>query len=118
MPAVEPAGLADSDANPDDAQEAEGKLELTVESNGKVELRYKANAFVDKFYYAGSVRIIDQIIGDLRSQNWYSQNPAIERIQEIHDESFPATAWFVLGRCIYSGSLRQGAKSRCLYGQS
>jgi hypothetical protein len=63
-------------------------------------LSFSEVALQDKGYILDSTSEIDQIIDDLKSHNWYTQNPAITRIASLAGKSFAPDACFVLGRNI------------------
>ena len=62
-------------------------------------------AIRDSLYEADGRLKIDKIIVDLQSHNWYTQNPAIQRIKELRGQQYSTEAWFVLGRNIYQAAV-------------
>lgn len=74
-------------------------------------LVYEQAALRDREYQADAPSSINEIIRDLKSLNWYSQNPAITRIRAIRDEEFPPSSWFVLGRNIYQAACGNSQKA-------
>ncbi len=72
---------------------------------------YPADALRDGAYEADAPGVINEIIRALRSQNWYTQNPAIQKLKEIRDAVFEPGQWFVLGRNIYQAACGNAQKS-------
>lgn len=72
---------------------------------------YPPDAIRDGAYEADAPGTINEIIRALRSSNWYTQNPAIQRIREIRDESYSPAQWFVLGRNIYQAACGNAQKA-------
>ncbi len=72
---------------------------------------YPPDAVRDGAYEADAPGVINEIIRALRSSNWYTQNPAIQRIKEIRSENFPPAQWFVLGRNIYQAACGNAQKA-------
>lgn len=66
---------------------------------------YSSDALADKNYYYNTNNPLYQIINDLKSQNWYSQNPAIESIYKLSFEDVSVNDLFVLGRNIYQAAI-------------
>jgi hypothetical protein len=62
---------------------------------------YGENAIADADYQPTSGEKAREIIGGLRSHNWYQQNPAIKNITQPNLSSFKKDDLFVLGRNIY-----------------
>jgi hypothetical protein len=62
----------------------------------------EAKADVDFQMIKGSPA--SQVIEDLRSQDWYRQSPAMERIKSVRWETVGADEAFVLGRNIYQSA--------------
>lgn len=67
-------------------------------------LSYAPEALRDSDYQHDAPSVINEIIRALKTHNWYTQNPAISQINEISNEVFPPSAWFVLGRNIYQAA--------------
>ena len=65
---------------------------------------YPADALRDGAYEADAPGAINEIIRALRSHDWYTQNPAIQKIKEIRPAPFEPGQWFVLGRNIYQSA--------------
>lgn len=64
-----------------------------------------AEALADSQYRAETKSTeIDKAIEDLRSHNWYVQNPAVIRIASFARRAYSADAWFVLGRNVYQAA--------------
>jgi predicted nucleic acid-binding protein len=74
-------------------------------------VNYPADALRDGAYEADAPGVINEIIRALRSQNWYTQNPAIEKIKEIRQDVFKPSQWFVLGRNIYQAACGNAQKA-------
>lgn len=79
--------------------------------DGVVSVRYPADALRDGAYEADAPGVINEIIRALRSQNWYTQNPAIQKLKEIREETFEKGQWFVLGRNIYQAACGNAQKA-------
>lgn len=73
-------------------------------------LVYEQAALRDREYQADAPSLINEIIRDLKSLNWYTQNPAIVRISSIRDE-FSPSSWFVLGRNVYQAACGNSQKA-------
>lgn len=80
-------------------------------SVGLVGVNYPPDALRDGAYEADAPGVINEIIRALRSQNWYTQNPAIQKIKEIRQEAFEPGQWFVLGRNIYQAACGNAQKA-------
>lgn len=74
-------------------------------------LEYEQAALRDREYQVDSPAAIDRIISDLKSLNWYTQNPAITKISTIRQDEFPSSSWFVLGRNIYQAACGNSQKA-------
>ena len=74
-------------------------------------LQYTLDALCDSAYELDAPSKINEIIRAIKSYNWYTQNPAIDKIRSIRDESFSASAWFVLGRNIYQAACGNAQKA-------
>ena len=74
-------------------------------------LQYSSDALCDHQYQAYAPSDINAIIRALKSHNWYTQNPAIVKIQSIRAEEFHPSAWFVLGRNIYQAGCGNAQKA-------
>jgi len=74
-------------------------------------LHYELEALQDAQYQADAPSDINTIIRALKSQNWYTQNPAIATIRTIRQEDFPPSSWFVLGRNIYQAACGNSQKA-------
>ena len=74
-------------------------------------LVYEQAALRDREYQADAPSSINEIIRDLKSSNWYTQNPAITRISSIREEQFTPSSWFVLGRNIYQAACGNSQKA-------
>jgi hypothetical protein len=63
------------------------------------------SALADKDYGGGPDRQVDAVIADLKSHNWYVQNPAIDRARKILPQSSASPDQiFVLGRNFYQAA--------------
>ena len=78
---------------------------------GGAELVFDLDGYRDGQYETDAPGDLNGIVGALRSHNWYTQNPAIERIKTIRDKNFSPTAWFVLGRNIYQAACGNAQKA-------
>ncbi|UCV12083.1 hypothetical protein KI614_02240 [Dechloromonas denitrificans] len=74
-------------------------------------LQYDVDALRDSAYELDVPLEINEIIRAIKSCNWYIQNPAIAKIRSIREESFSASAWFVLGRNIYQAACGNAQKA-------
>ena len=74
-------------------------------------LIYDPDALRDGAYESDVPTAINEIIRALKSHNWYTQNPAIDRIRTIREEAFFPTSWFVLGRNIYQTACGNSQKA-------
>lgn len=84
------------------AQKIISKLEDDgVELKVNSKFRYSDEAKADADFPMLKGDKVTSIIEDLRSYNWYTQNPAIERIFELNWNKVSADQLFVLGRNIY-----------------
>jgi len=73
-------------------------------SIGRMIEEYKSEALADSLYTLRSGNTIDEIIKDLRVSNWYTQNPAIEKLSTHDINTADNDSLFVLGRNIYQAS--------------
>lgn len=89
------------------AEEAQPEL---VEPN-LPRLVYEQAALRDREYQVDAPAAINEIIRDLKSLNWYTQNPAITKISAIRQDEFPPSSWFVLGRNIYQAACGNSQKA-------
>jgi hypothetical protein len=64
-----------------------------------VELPYKQEYIADENFQSDGSDI-DKLIQDLRSQNWYSQKSALERLKKIKPNTIDENSMFLLGRNI------------------
>lgn len=74
-------------------------------------LHYDYEALHDSEYPVDAPSEINAIIKALKSHNWYTQNPAIAKIQAIQTETFTPSSWFVLGRNIYQAACGNSQKA-------
>lgn len=81
--------------------------ELIVRKLEKSGVRLEGNNFYsedvksDVDYPTKSKGVVGKIVAELKSYNWYTQNPAIERLLSLKWESVNADDAFVLGRNLY-----------------
>lgn len=69
-----------------------------------IEIPYAETVVKDRDYVINK-NIVDDIISDLQSRNWFLQNPAIERLRKISPADIDINQQFLLGRNILqSGS--------------
>ena len=73
-------------------------------SVGRIIDEYSSEALADSLYMLRSGNAVDEIIKDLRVSNWYTQNPAVERISANDLNAADNDSLFVLGRNIYQAS--------------
>ncbi|MCL2153685.1 MAG: caspase family protein [Oscillospiraceae bacterium] len=69
---------------------------------------YSNEAFADRHYRLSPNHPISGVITDLKSLNWYIQNPAISKITKMDFQNVSANDLFVLGRNIYQASTGDG----------
>ncbi|WP_434952725.1 PIN-like domain-containing protein [Shewanella sp. HL-SH4] len=72
---------------------------------------YAQEALQDSLYQVDAPSEINEIIGDLKSYNWYTQNPAVAKIGSLDGESLDASSCFVLGRNIYQAACGNSQKA-------
>jgi hypothetical protein len=72
---------------------------------------YPADALRDGAYELKEGSPIDELIRELKSHNWYAQNPAITKIKALRHQPFAAGEWFVLGRNIYQAACGSALKA-------
>jgi hypothetical protein len=65
---------------------------------------YQSEAYADSEYYANKATKIGSIIARLKSHDWYTQNPAIDEIYQLHFGDESVSDLFVLGRNIYQAA--------------
>ncbi|MNX03045.1 hypothetical protein D3C86_326130 [compost metagenome] len=97
---------------PDDAAPASDGANQTQGDPDDVELlEFDEEGYRDAAYEADAPGEINEIIGALKSSNWYVQNPAIEKLKALRGGTFSATSWFVLGRNIYQAACGNAQKA-------
>lgn len=74
-------------------------------------LQYRVEALQDSQYPADAPSEINSIIRDLKSLNWYTQNPAVSKVATIREDPFTPSAWFVLGRNLYQAACGNSQKA-------
>lgn len=107
------AGISEEDVNPPpiDAQNEVVDDESPAVEEVELRLQYSQEALSDASYQVDVPSAINEIIDDLKSHNWYTQNPAIVKISSIRDQEFPPSSWFVLGRNIYQAACGNSQKA-------
>lgn len=65
---------------------------------------YQAEAYADSEYYVNKATEIGSIITQLKSHDWYTQNPAVAEIYQLPFSEQSASDLFVLGRNIYQAA--------------
>jgi len=65
---------------------------------------YSPESVADALYLLKAGDVIDDAVNDLKSSNWYTQNPAINKLTKVVIESGNDDGLFVLGRNIYQAS--------------
>ncbi|WP_161972878.1 PIN-like domain-containing protein [Enterovibrio baiacu] len=110
-PAEEAAEPAEEAAEP--AEEAAEPAEEASEPTEPLPLifEYAQEALQDSLYQADAPSEINDIIRDLKSYNWYTQNPAISKISSMAKESIDPSSCFVLGRNIYQAACGNSQKA-------
>ena len=74
-------------------------------------LQYSLEALQDNLYPDDAPAEINSIIRDLKSHNWYMQNPAVTKVRSIREEPFTPSDWFVLGRNVYQAACGNSQKA-------
>ncbi|WP_076415588.1 PIN-like domain-containing protein [Shewanella sp. UCD-KL12] len=87
---------------------AEDAVEAEPENPAYV---YDEEALQDRNYQVDAPSEINNIIRDLMSHNWYSQNPAIYKISTLRDQQLSPSSCFVLGRNIYQAACGNSQKA-------
>lgn len=111
------SGVSSSDVYPiknDNLDETLGKtpkINSRGGSDGLPLLSYGKDALSDRVYKDFVDTEINKIIRDLKSLNWYAQNPAVMKIREIRERAFSDDAWFVLGRNLYQAACGNSQKA-------
>ena len=72
---------------------------------------YNQEALQDSLYQTDASSEINEIIRDLKSYNWYTQNPAISKIGLLAGKILDASSCFVLGRNIYQAACGNSQKA-------
>ena len=72
---------------------------------------YAQEALQDSLYQSDAPSEINDIIRDLKSYNWYTQNPAFSKISSMAKESLDPSSCFVLGRNIYQAACGNSQKA-------
>jgi predicted nucleic acid-binding protein len=72
---------------------------------------YNQEALQDSLYQTDPSSEINEIIRDLKSYNWYTQNPAISKIGLLAGKILDASSCFVLGRNIYQAACGNSQKA-------
>lgn len=65
---------------------------------------YSKESVADSLYLLQQGDVIDDAIRDLKSSNWYTQNPAIKRLTQANLNAGKNDSLFVLGRNIYQAA--------------
>lgn len=102
-PEIEPLPAAD--------EPVEAPPKVAVAGPAQPSLNYAPEALRDSQYQVDAPSDINDIIRALKSLNWYTQNPAIVKIQTIRQEYFTPSSWFVLGRNIYQAACGNSQKA-------
>lgn len=71
---------------------------------GHLMTNYSENALADSNYVFEEDNAIQNIVTDLKSYSWYTQNPAINRINQFNIEMADKDDLFILGRNIYQSA--------------
>lgn len=74
-------------------------------SPSRLIVNYSSNAIADKYFTLNTTNKIHSIIRDLKSHNWYTQNPAINKINAQEVNASDDDSLFVLGRNIYQSAV-------------
>jgi len=73
-------------------------------SAGRRLTSYSANAIADSTFTSPPGSLLAECIRDLKSSNWYTQNPAIGKLTPARLEASDINSLFVLGRNIYQAA--------------
>lgn len=73
-------------------------------SLGKLIDDYDDTALADRLFVIDPAKRSHQIISSLKSHNWYSQNPAIHRLDKDSVKTMGKSSLFVVGRNIYQSA--------------
>lgn len=103
--------VPDEEVNIPDADIENEIVEPPAMEEVELRLQYSQEAFADALYEVDAPSTINEIIDELKSHNWYTQNPAMLKISSIRDEAFPPSSWFVLGRNIYQAACGNSQKA-------
>ncbi|RAU81881.1 caspase family protein [Pontibacter arcticus] len=74
-----------------------------------ITIEYSQLAIQDGLYVANTSTLIDSIIKDLKSYNYYTQNPAIDKISQINVRTEDKNKLFILGRNILQAACGNSA---------
>lgn len=115
QPAIDPAPAAGGSAEPVQAPVPEEKPGVEVAEAAEPappKLQYEGEALRDREYQADAPSDINDIIRALKSQSWYTQNPAVSKIRTLRErDDLPPSSWFVLGRNIYQAACGNSQKA-------
>lgn len=67
-------------------------------------LGYSATAISDKDYVSNS-KVVNSIIDDFKSYNWYEQNDAVDNFKQVRINTFSKDDLFVIGRNILQAAM-------------
>ncbi|EKF9703283.1 hypothetical protein O1C89_002682 [Vibrio cholerae] len=113
--ATEPAEVVAEPAEvvAEPAEVVAGPAEVVAEPAEEETLifEYNQEALQDSLYQTDAPSEINEIIRDLKSYNWYTQNPAISKIGLLAGKSLDASSCFVLGRNIYQAACGNSQKA-------
>lgn len=80
-------------------------------------LSYSDLALSDSEYlWSHSDSDLEAIVSELKSYNWYVQNPAVLKIRHLSDRDFSDDAWFVLGRNVYQAACGNAQRAMSFLG--
>lgn len=82
------------------------------------QFQYDANALADQNFPLNDKSFLTNTIIDLKSYNWYVQNPALDKFEEYHEDKIEhinenSNKLFVIGRNIYQSA--QGGSASAVY---
>lgn len=87
------------------------ETENTHVFDNDVVFEYEIEALEDSLYQCDAPGEINEIIIELKTHNWYKQNPAIIKIMSLAHLDLDPSASFVLGRNIYQAACGNSQKA-------
>ncbi|MCL2592034.1 MAG: caspase family protein [Defluviitaleaceae bacterium] len=75
---------------------------------------YSENALADEYFVFESENPLKEIVSQLKTYNWYKQNPAISKLSKVKNlkmQAMPRDDLFILGRNIYQAACGNSASA-------